>query len=113
MAAKLRINDPNGKLVFDSSVHKAMSHLLTQQWTYTITSGGGTHSLRITDPRITAKGTFAYMEFVSVSSGNLIYRSNDVIVTKYYDGYLDIVLPSESSIGSSINITFNVKVYNR
>lgn len=113
MAAKLKIQDQNGKLVFDSSVHKVMSHLLTKRWAYTLTPTGTSNTLRITDPRITAKGTFAYMEFVSMPSGLLIYRSTDLIVTKYYEGYLDIILPSESTYNTNAVITYDVKVFNR
>lgn len=115
MAAKLRINDPNGVLVFDSSIHKVMSHLFTSIWTYVVTPSGITPTKRFYDSRIKPLGTFAYIEYYNVSANQSVYTTNSIITIKYYDGYLDITLPQQSThfSVSSLTVSYKVRVFNR
>lgn len=115
MAAKLRINDPTGKLVFDSSIHKVMSHLFSHTWTYEVTPAGIEATLRLDDARIKPLETFAFIEYVSVSKNETVYRSTSLIDIKYFDGYLTIKLPRESThfTVASLTVTYKVKVFNR
>ncbi|MEG1707074.1 MAG: hypothetical protein RR285_00010 [Acinetobacter sp.] len=115
MAAKLRINDPTGKLVFDSSIHKVMSHLFSYTWSYVVTPAGNAATLRLDDARIKPLETFAFIEYVSVSANKQVYRSTNLIDIKYFDGYLTIKLPNESThyTVASVTVTYKVKVFNR
>lgn len=113
MTAKLIIRDTEGNIVFDSSTQLAMSLIHKQRWSYVITPVGRSASIRVTHPRINANTTFAYLIYVSASANLMNYSSDSIVSIKYYDGYLDIVLPNESTYSANLTMTYDIKVYNR
>lgn len=117
MAAKLRVVDPNGKVVFDSTKDRVMSFLKEDviiipfpeanhvaNWTH-----------RIYHPRLNPERGFVYAEFQSIESSSLsdgFYGSDMRVEVNYGQGYADVIFPSLSTYRDRKNsLTYKIKAY--
>lgn len=117
MAAKLKVVDPNGKLVFDSSRDRVMSYIYSDLKAIALSGTGYEATHRMTHPAITATGTFIAIEFYSWAPNSNIqsiygrggYKGFRV---KYYNGYADITFPWMSVYqGETATLTYKLKAF--
>lgn len=114
MAAKLKIVDPNGVLVFDSSKDRVMSLIISDpKWTVHA-DGYGPKTYRYSNPLITPN-TYCQIIFVGCSWD---YLSDGALKSPYYsvayDGYIDVTFDYWYFNNTSpYDIYFKVKVFRR
>lgn len=117
MAAKLKVTDPNGKLVFDSSRDRVMSFIKSELKAIALTGTGYEATHRISHPDIKPNNTFVAIEFYSwQAASNVIsiygsggYRGFRVT---YSDGYADVTFPWMSVYqGQTATLTYTVKAF--
>lgn len=115
--AKLKVTDPNGKLVFDSSRDRVMSFIKSE--VKVINLNGTTQEAvhRITHPSITPDGAYVTAEFLSweaASNVTSVYGSGGYqgIRAEYFNGYADVKFPGMSVYpGLTAKLSYTIKAY--
>ncbi|PVZ89967.1 hypothetical protein C9426_00880 [Serratia sp. S1B] len=116
MSAKLKIYDPNGKRVFDSSIDRVMRHLFTDGAWSVLFSGYGPVTYRYEHPSITRYSTFLQVTFLTSSWAyiNDYGALKSPAIVKTYDGYAEITLNYQYFNNTSpYTAYFRVKGYRR
>jgi len=115
--AKLKISDPNGKVVFDSSRDRVMSFVKAEDVNINLSGKGYAATYRILLPGIKVDNMFVTVEFKSwnaAPSVNSVYGHGGYtgLQVVYADGYADVTFPWMSVYpGQTAVLTYKIKAF--